>query len=69
MWDTLGIIRDEESLAHCVKMIGTPKYLPPEELSQPQFEFQNMLLLSRLMAKAALKRKTSVGSHYRSDAL
>ncbi len=67
MWDKAGMIRDEGNLKHLLKTLGNPEYHSPETKTQEDFEFQNMLVLGRLITQAALSRKISLGSHFRAD--
>ena len=67
MWDKVGIVRRGKELEECLLALGNPGYQPPEALDPAAFEFQNMRLLGRRIAQAALARKTSLGSHYRVD--
>ncbi|MDX2469711.1 MAG: L-aspartate oxidase [SAR324 cluster bacterium] len=67
MWDKAGIVRDEGNLKHLLKTLGNPEYMKPETKTQEEFEFQNMLVLGRLITQAALSRKVSLGSHFRAD--
>jgi L-aspartate oxidase len=68
MWKGAGIIRSKESLDSTLKKNETIKnqlnFIPqsPEEI-----ELTNMLLISKLISRAALDRTESRGGHYRSD--
>jgi len=71
MWDYVGIIRNEENLKLMLrKLRQLEKRIddPNENEVNVQFlEFNNMALVSKLIAKAALLRKESRGTHYRVD--
>jgi L-aspartate oxidase len=65
MWEKVGIIRRAEMLeeAH----VSLRKYSSLQPTIRSEFELQNMLILSRLIADSALLRQESRGAHYRSD--
>jgi len=77
MWQNVGIVRSKKSLENAKKQI---KKIRDQIVSIPssfqkslsgnniqKFELENMLQTSELMIKAALKRKKSLGAHYRKD--
>lgn len=59
MWEKAGIIRRRKDLREALKQI---KKL--ERQGERDIELKNMLLVSRLIVKAALKRKKSLGCHF-----
>ena len=73
MWRKAGIIRDEEGLkaalertrviAACLRKVHVKDY---RELRR-YLEFENMVLLSEMVCRAALLRTESRGAHYRTD--
>ncbi len=64
----LGIVRDQDGLSEAVNLLDlTPISNPNFELKPAYFELQNMYLIAKLIAKAALIRTESRGGHYRSD--
>ena len=73
MWQKAGIVRHRGSLEEVLQKIEA--FRSPD--SRPQvtnwaqlirvLEFQNMLLVSEMVCRAALLRTESRGSHYRSD--
>jgi len=73
MWEKAGIIRTEQILAEVVndiynleKNLDQSKIGDWKELVQ-KFEIKNMLLTAEMIAKSALLRKESRGSHFRDD--
>ncbi len=65
LWEGVGVVRNEEGLTGAVDQLDDidrrlPYATPPSS--------RNLLLSARMIAQAALLRKESIGSHYRSDA-
>ena len=66
----VGISRTHRSLNSALEKIG---FIQAElnELNQTfsveKYELENALLVAKLVAEAALKRKNSIGAHYRAD--
>ncbi|NWF98149.1 MAG: L-aspartate oxidase [Nitrospirae bacterium] len=68
MWERVGIIRCEDSLAEAMEKLGQWSFILKEEFStRRELELQNMIQLAQLINLAATIRKNSVGAHYRSD--
>ncbi|MFA6170281.1 MAG: L-aspartate oxidase [Candidatus Margulisiibacteriota bacterium] len=68
MWNGAGIIRSQESLENTrLKLEKLEKDLIYPVGSVEELELKNMLLISKLIAKAALDRQESRGAHYRTD--
>jgi L-aspartate oxidase len=69
MWRDVGIERSAEGLEAALQQVEFwDRYVGPREFSTTQgWELQNMLLVARLMIRAAQLRKESRGTHYRSD--
>jgi len=68
MWNGTGISRSKESLAdaqHKLEMLE--KDLNFEPNSAEEIELKNMLLVAKLITRAALDRCESRGAHYRTD--
>ncbi len=68
MWEKTGIIRCDASLTTAYKALKS--WLPLSEnhyKTRSENEIKNMILTSYLIVLSSLKRKCSVGSHYRSD--
>lgn len=69
MGRSVGIVRNETDLkAACAQLDFWANYVCRRELSEPAgWELQNMMLVARAMASAALERRESRGVHARSD--
>lgn len=68
MWEEVGIIRTRSSLDNAVRTISEwDASLPDSPLDRKHRELKNMFSVGRLIARAALARRESVGAHYRSD--
>ncbi len=65
MWDSAGIIRNERKLKNALEKIISIGI--PQEDNKKLIELKNLLLVSRLIITASLKRKESRGVHYRED--
>ena len=72
MWNNVGILRSEKSLAEALEKIAALKARFAREdkcLSAAEYEFKNMLTVAGLIATCAYKRRESRGAHYRLDYL
>jgi L-aspartate oxidase len=67
MWKDAGIIRSAAGLGHAFEKLATMKLARPAEPSRTAHELYNIWLLAQLIARSALARQESRGSHYRSD--
>lgn len=69
MWRSVGISRNEADLTAARQQLDFwANYVCRRELSEPAgWELQNMMLVARTMAAAALERRESRGVHARSD--
>jgi L-aspartate oxidase len=69
MWRNCGVRREGDSLAEAAENIDRwCRYVLPRQFADPTgWELQNMLLLARLIVRAAQTRQESRGSHYRTD--
>jgi L-aspartate oxidase len=69
MWRNVGIEREADGLSYAIDSIDFwSNYVLDAVFDEPGgWELQNMLLLGKLMAWAALKRTESRGVHYRND--
>lgn len=70
MWDYVGIFRDEISLKTAFEKLSELGKRFPRTckcISREEYEFRNMLLVSKLITTSALTRKESRGAHYRTD--
>jgi L-aspartate oxidase len=68
MWKHVGIIRSEKSLREALERLSEWKFiLYMDFASRRDNELKNMLAVAFIITEAALRRKESVGAHYRSD--
>lgn len=69
LWLKAGIVRDDEGLSNAIEQIKFwDKYVSRQTFSSVSgWEFQNLLLVSRLLVNSAEARKESRGVHCRSD--
>ena len=70
MWNYAGIIRSEENLKIAQeKLSELEKEFGAKDVcqSRDEYEFRNMLTVSKIITEAAINRKESRGSHYRED--
>lgn len=70
MWNYAGILRDEDGLLKGLDEIYKLKSIFHRNikcLDKQEYEFRNMLCISQLIIKSALKREESRGAHYRTD--
>jgi L-aspartate oxidase len=69
MWRSVGIARQESDLTAAVQQLDFwAGYVCRRDLTEPAgWELQNMMLVSRCMAAAALERRESRGVHARTD--
>jgi L-aspartate oxidase len=68
MWNHVGIIRSESSLLEAIERWKRWDWvLRKPAFSRLALETQNMLVASAAIMEAALRRKESIGAHYRED--
>jgi L-aspartate oxidase len=67
LWKDVGIIRNGRDLRLAIEQLGTLEGERPQEVSQAACELHNIRVLAQLIARSALAREESRGSHYRSD--
>ena len=67
MWKHVGIMRNGKELAHALERLGSLTPPVPETPCRSQYELRNIWLMGQLIAKSALAREESRGSHYRAD--
>jgi L-aspartate oxidase len=65
MWDQVGVIRDEQSLRAADEAL---ERIERRTSSEVPVSGRSLLLCARMITRAALVRKESLGSHWRSDA-
>jgi L-aspartate oxidase len=67
MWREVGIMRSGKELLDAIKQLEAMELPKNEKASRSSYELRNLHTLALLMARAALAREESRGSHYRSD--
>ena len=67
MWRQVGIMRDGKDLAGAVTQLQAMEIPKCEKPGRADCEMRNLHSLALLMARSALAREESRGSHYRSD--
>lgn len=67
MWRDVGVMRNGKELLDAIKQLDALELPKPEKLGRSGHELSNLHTLGLLMARAALAREESRGSHYRSD--
>ena len=70
MWNKVGIVRTEASLLDALSELNK---IEQQEIfkdkcnSIEEYELRNMLYVAKCIINSALKRKESIGAHYRAD--
>jgi L-aspartate oxidase len=68
MWTRVGIRREEAALRSAIEQIrALQEWRPCRRIRRVPLEARNMLVLGGLVARSALQREESRGSHYRRD--
>jgi L-aspartate oxidase len=68
MWEGVGLVRSADSLARTIEGLRRFDWLRESAWSDREaLEAQNLHLVATLIAEAALRRRGSLGSHFRSD--
>jgi L-aspartate oxidase len=67
MWERVGIIRVAKELGEVVQRLAWLSPAQPAAASLAAWEGRNVLDVARLIARSALAREESRGTHYRSD--
>src|SRR6266478_2794031 len=67
MWRHVGIMRNGKELSAAVAFLENMKLPHSEPTGRHDYELSNLHSLASLMARSALAREESRGSHYRSD--
>ena len=67
MWRLVGILRSAKELTSAIEQLKSLQAPKTEENGRAHCEFRNMHALAMVIAKSALARHESRGSHYRSD--
>jgi L-aspartate oxidase len=67
MWREVGIMRNGKALAEAIKQLEGMEPPKSEKPGRSAHELRNLHTLALVMARSALAREESRGSHYRSD--
>jgi L-aspartate oxidase len=67
MWRQVGIMRDGKELAGALTQLQAIELPTLEKPGRAEYEVRNLHSLALLMARSALAREESRGSHYRAD--
>jgi L-aspartate oxidase len=67
MWRHVGILRGGKELASAIDQLQGIELPKSEKPGRAEYELRNLHSLAQLMARSALARLESRGSHYRSD--
>jgi L-aspartate oxidase len=67
LWEYVGILRRGRDLSRAIELLTTIEPKRPEQPARADCELHNAWTLGQLIARAALAREESRGSHYRSD--
>jgi len=67
MWDYVGLIRNESGLKTAIGTLEEIESQLPDGVNRELVEVRNMAQAGKLIAKAALARKSSLGCHFRDD--
>src|ERR1700730_10743778 len=67
MWRLVGLLRSAKEMTSAIEQLKPLEPPKTDNHGRAQFEFRNMHALALVMAKSALARHESRGSHYRSD--
>src|SRR5947209_11351882 len=67
MWGEVGILRSGKELAEAIKQLQALELPKSEKPGREGHEVRNLHALALLIARSALAREESRGSHYRSD--
>lgn len=67
MWEKVGIIRSGETLEEAAGVLATWAMNQKAACDYGSYQLNNLVLVARLIAEAALIRKESRGAHFRTD--
>ena len=69
MWEDAGLVRDARGLEHAASVIAAWRAHQRTPEAEVDFENENLLVVAEQLVAAALRRRESVGAHYRRDDL
>ena len=67
MWNQVGILRNRKELKSAIEALAAINLPKSDKITRAHQEFRNLHTLAALIARCALTREESRGSHYRSD--
>ncbi|HEX5728697.1 L-aspartate oxidase [Microbacterium sp.] len=67
MWEDAGLVRDAEGLGHAASVLATWRAHQRTPRTEAEFEDENLLVVAEQLVAAALRRRESVGAHFRRD--
>ncbi len=67
LWKEVGILRNGRDLSRAIEQLAAIEVPRPDPPTRRSLELRNIWTLSQLIARSALAREESRGSHYRSD--
>ena len=67
MWKQVGILRSGKELREAIDALDAIELPRKEKDGRAEYELRNLHSLALLIARSALAREESRGSHYRSD--
>jgi L-aspartate oxidase len=67
MWREVGILRSGKELKDAIEQLGAVELPKGQKPARAEHELRNLHALALLIARSALAREESRGSHYRSD--
>ncbi len=67
MWKHVGILRSGKELKEAIEALAAIQLSRKEKDGRQEYELRNLHTLASLIARSALAREESRGSHYRSD--
>ncbi|WP_344064052.1 L-aspartate oxidase [Microbacterium pumilum] len=68
LWEDAGLVRNAEGLSHAARVLAVWNSQARAPQTEKEFEDENLLLVATRLVDAALRRRESVGAHFRSDA-
>ncbi len=67
MWEDAGLVRDAVGLEHAASVIASWRAHQRTAHTEAEFEDENLLVVAEQLVAAALRRRESVGAHFRRD--